>query len=190
MRAEIRFSPSTRAGFGQVVRFPVRSNRDWFARLLVGNPGESVHFVAADRRIAAGWWQQIRMGRVATLVARRPAGRSHATLAAAAPEVSSIDRNLKPEQAAANAVAVPQGELSVRLGIGNPRGLYSLGDELELSVETSRDAHVAVLGIDTDGTATILYPYLDGTDNPVRRGFRAGSAASPYGFTPRRAPTS
>lgn len=192
VRAEIRVLPSSRVGFGQVLRFPVRSNRDRFAHLLVGNPDGSVHSVAADLRIAAVWWQQIRMGRDAALVARRPAGRSHATLVAAAaplyyeggavsatvlqavlgeaPEVSPIDRNLKLEQAAANAVAVPQGELSVRLGIGNPRGLYCLCDELELSFETGTDAHVTVLDIDTDGTATFLNTYLDGTDNLIRTG--------------------
>ena len=86
------------------------------------------------------------------------------------PGASSAERNLKPEQVVANTVTVPESDLQVRLGIGNPRGLYSLGDELELSVETNKDAYITVLNIGVDGTATVLYPYLDGTDNLVRPG--------------------
>ncbi|MCY3873277.1 MAG: DUF4384 domain-containing protein [Rhodobacteraceae bacterium] len=87
---------------------------------------------------------------------------------AGTPEVSPLDWNLKPEQAVARTVTVPQGELSIRLGIGNPRGHYSLGNMLDLSVEKNRDAYVTVLNIGVDGTTTVLYPYLDGTDNLVR----------------------
>ena len=86
------------------------------------------------------------------------------------PAASSHDRNLKPEQAVANTLTVPSGSLSVRLGIGNPRGVYSIGDKLELSVETNRAAWVTVLNIGVDGTTTVLYPYLGGTDNLVRPG--------------------
>lgn len=86
------------------------------------------------------------------------------------PGASALDRNLKPEQEVANTVTVPQGDLSVRLGIGNPRGLYSLGDTLELSVETNKAAYVTVLNIGVDGTTTVLFPYLDGSDNLVSPG--------------------
>lgn len=86
------------------------------------------------------------------------------------PAASPLDRNLKPEQAVANTLTVPSGGLSVRIGIGNPRGVYSLGDKLELSVETNRAAYVTVFNIGADGTTTVLYPYLDGTDNLVRPG--------------------
>ena len=91
-------------------------------------------------------------------------------VAPAVAETPAVDRNLEPEQAVANTVTVPRGELSVRLGVGNPRGIYSLGDVLELSVETNREAYVTVLDIGVDGTTTILYPYVDGTDNLVRPG--------------------
>lgn len=104
-------------------------------------------------------------GAIALLPAAQAVGETTGT--------SLAERNLKPEQAVANAVTVPDGELQVRLGIGNPRGLYSLGDELELSVETNKDAYVTVLNIGVDGTTTVLYPYLDGTDNLVRAGIPA-----------------
>lgn len=84
--------------------------------------------------------------------------------------VATFDKTLMPDQAAANTLTVPQGELSVRLGIGNARGLYAVGDMLELSVETNTDAWVTVLNIGVDGTTTVLYPYLDGTDNLVLGG--------------------
>ena len=86
------------------------------------------------------------------------------------PAAPALGRDLGPEQAVANTMTVPQGELSVRLGVGNPRGIYSLGDALELSVETNRAAYVTVLNIGVSGTTTILYPYIDGTDNLVRPG--------------------
>lgn len=80
MRAEIRALPSAVVAVGQVVRFPVRSNRDGFAHLFVRNPDGSFHSVAANRRIVAGWWQYILMNHGTELVARRPAGRTHVTL--------------------------------------------------------------------------------------------------------------
>ena len=86
---------------------------------------------------------------------------------AEAAEGEALDRNLKPEQEIANTVTVPQGELSVRLRVGNPQGIYSLGDTLDLSVETNKGAYVTVLNIGVDGTTTVLFPYLDGTDNLV-----------------------
>ncbi|MCY3671264.1 MAG: hypothetical protein OXH14_09310, partial [Alphaproteobacteria bacterium] len=63
-----------------------------------------------------------------------------------------LDRNLQPEQAAANTVAVPAGALAVRLTVDNPRGVYSLGDALELSVSVNKAAYVTVLNIGVDGT--------------------------------------
>lgn len=87
-----------------------------------------------------------------------------------APAAATVDRNLQPEQAAANAVTVPAGTLAVRLTVDNPRGLYSLGDALELSVSVNKPAYVTVLNIGVDGTTTVLFPYLDGTDNRIEPG--------------------
>ena len=80
LHAEIRADPSSLAAPGQVVRLLARVSRSGFAHLLVRNPDGSVHFVAANRRVASGGWRRIGPPRGLALVARPPAGRSHVTL--------------------------------------------------------------------------------------------------------------
>ena len=79
MRAECRALPFAVVAVGQVVRFPVRSNRNGFAHLFVRNPDGSFYPVATNRCVVAGWWQHIRMNRGTELVALRPAGRTDVT---------------------------------------------------------------------------------------------------------------
>ena len=80
MRAEVRPLPGSTVRVGQIVRFPVRTSRPGYAHLFVRNPGSVFLAVAVNQPVAAGRWQQMRVGRDAAIVARAPAGRTHVAL--------------------------------------------------------------------------------------------------------------
>ncbi|MCT4655147.1 MAG: DUF4384 domain-containing protein [Cohaesibacter sp.] len=85
-------------------------------------------------------------------------------------ENTAGNRDLKPEQEVINTVTAPTSDLSVKVSVNNKKGIYQLGDALELSVTTNKDAYVTVLNIGVNGTTTILYPYQDGTNNLIKAG--------------------
>ena len=80
MWAEIRPLPGSTVQVGQIVRFPIRTSRPGYAHLFVRNPGGVFLAVAVNQPVAAGRWQQMRVGRNAAIVARAPAGRTHVAL--------------------------------------------------------------------------------------------------------------
>ena len=80
MWAAIRSLPASTVRLGEVVQFPVLTNRVGYAHLIVRNPDGSYLVVAVNQRLVAGQWQTIRVGRSAQLVARRPLGRTQVTL--------------------------------------------------------------------------------------------------------------
>ena len=80
MWAEIHPLPGSTVRIGQIVRFPVRTSRPGYAHLFVRNPGGAFLAVAVNQPVAAGRWQQMRVGRNAETVARAPAGRTHVAL--------------------------------------------------------------------------------------------------------------
>ena len=80
MWAEIHPLPGSTVQVGQIVRFPVRTSRPGYAHLFVRNPGGAFLAVAVNQPVAAGRWQQMRVGRNAEIVARAPAGRTHVAL--------------------------------------------------------------------------------------------------------------
>ena len=80
MRAEIGGWPSATVRIGQIVQFPMRTNRGGFAHLFVDNPDGSFFAATINSRVVAGRWQQLRLDGNVALVAREPAGRTHLTL--------------------------------------------------------------------------------------------------------------
>nr|WP_319383280.1 DUF4384 domain-containing protein [uncultured Roseibium sp.] len=82
----------------------------------------------------------------------------------------TVFRTLVPEQEQVASIEVPQSELDIQLKINNPKGLYKVGETLELSVATNKDAYVTVVSVNEDKVMTVLYPYAEGTDNLVKPG--------------------
>lgn len=79
-------------------------------------------------------------------------------------------RTLVPEQEQVASIEVPQSELDIKLTINNPKGLYKVGETLELSIATNKDAYVTVVSVNKDKVMTVLYPYAEGTDNLIKPG--------------------
>ena len=78
--AEIRPLPTSTVRLGQIVRLPYRTGRAGYAHLFFHNPDGSFVTAAVNQRVAAGRWQEFRMGVNAAVVARGPTGRTHITL--------------------------------------------------------------------------------------------------------------
>jgi hypothetical protein len=77
--------------------------------------------------------------------------------------------------AAAAYLAVPppaqsQAAPRARIWVQDERDLFRRGDRMEVRFTSSRDAHVAVIHIDTDGTLDFLYPANSWDDGYVRGG--------------------
>lgn len=80
----------------------------------------------------------------------------------------SAVKTLVPEQEQVASIEVPQSELDVKIKINNPKGIYKIGETLELFVTTNKAAYVTVVSVNENKVMTVLYPYAEGTDNFIK----------------------
>lgn len=76
----------------------------------------------------------------------------------AGPVWSQADRALSVEQVAMDAVRPDEARLEIAAELTDADGIYHVGDQVGLTVELSRPAHLLVLNIDAAGSVTSLFP--------------------------------
>lgn len=94
---------------------------------------------------------------------------------AAAQEERLLSRSLTVEQAAIYDVRPPAGPaggggLEVLAWVDRPDYTYASGEDVQVFVETSKDAWVTVLNVDPAGETTVLFPNRYQSDNFVAAG--------------------
>ena len=94
---------------------------------------------------------------------------------AAAQEDRPLSRSLTVEQAAIYDVRPPAGPaggggLEVLAWVDRPDYTYASGEDVQVFVETSKDAWVTVLNVDPAGETTVLFPNRYQSDNFVAAG--------------------
>ena len=94
---------------------------------------------------------------------------------AAAQEERPLSRSLTVEQAAIYDVRPPAGPaggggLEVLAWVDRPDYTYASGEDVQVFVETSKDAWVTVLNVDPAGETTVLFPNRYQSDNFVAAG--------------------